>query len=63
MSTAKKNKFQVTFTQKVTDSTSPDYGYAVEKSLNFIEFDAAHNFIRSLTSVNLIGKPVIEEIN
>jgi len=62
MATAK-NQFRVTFLQKVTDSTSPDYGYAVEKSMKFMTFDAAHNFIRSLTGVNLVGKPVIEEIN
>lgn len=62
MATAK-NKFRVIFTQKVTDSTSPDYGYAVERSMKFMTFDAAHTFLRGLTNVNLIGKPVIEEIN
>jgi hypothetical protein len=63
MATAKNNQFLVTFTQKITDSTSPDYGYVVENSMKFKSFDAAHTFIRSLTRVNLIGKPVIEEIN
>lgn len=58
-----KNQYRVTFLQKVTDSASPDYGYAVEKSIKFMSFNAAHSFIRSLTSVNLVGKPVIEEIN
>lgn len=63
MATAKRNQFIVTYTQTVTDIASPDYGYAIEKSLAFKSFDAAHMFIRSLTNVNLIGKPVIEEIN
>lgn len=63
MATATKNQFIVTFCVKVTDTASPDYGYAVEKRLMFKSFDAAHMFIRGLTNLNLIGKPIIEEIN
>ena len=56
------NHFVVTFTHKVNDRASPDYGYALEKSVKFKSFDAAHKFLRDLTNVNLVGKPIIEEI-
>jgi hypothetical protein len=59
----KTNHFVVTFTHKVNDRASPDYGYAVEKSVRFNSFDAARMFLRGLTNVNLIGKPIIEEVN
>lgn len=58
----KTNRFIVTFTQKVNDHASPDYGYAIEKSVKFKSFDAARMFVRDLTNVNLVGKPIIEEI-
>ncbi len=59
----KTNHFVVTFTHKVNDRASPDYGYAVEKSVEFNSFDAARMFLRGLTNVNLVGKPIIEEVN
>ena len=58
----KTNRFIVTFTQKVNDCASPDYGYAIEKTVKFKSFDAARMFVRDLTNVNLVGKPIIEEI-
>lgn len=56
----KPNHFVVIFTQKVDDRKSPDYGYAVEKSVKFKSFSAAHTFLRDLTNANLVGKPIID---
>ena len=56
----KPNHFVVIFTQKVDDRKSPDHGYAVEKSVKFKSFNAAHTFLRDLTNANLVGKPIID---
>lgn len=59
---AQNNKYKVTYTQKITDNNSAEYGYAIEKSVKFKSFDAARKFLRGLVLVNLIGKPIFEGV-
>lgn len=54
-------KYTVTFEKTNSDINAPNYGYIEKVVKNFNSFQEAINYVRGLTNVNFLCKPVIEE--
>lgn len=59
-----KTEFKITYSVVDNDRKSNDFGLLVDKVKRVASFEEAVNFSRVVanTSVNLVGKPIIEEI-
>ena len=59
-----KTGFKITYSVVDNDRKSNDFGLLIDKVKRVASFEEAVNFSRVVanTSVNLVGKPIIEEI-
>jgi hypothetical protein len=56
-------KYKCTYTEVNNDRASKNFGFLVERTKRFTFFNEAADFARKIsnTSINMVGKPVIEE--
>lgn len=59
-----KSEFKITYSVVVNDRKSNDFGLLVDKVKRVASFEEAVTFTRIVanTNINLVGKPIIEEI-